>query len=198
MEMSMAAADNEANDKDVTALLLRFNKGDQAAQEDLLKVIYDELHARARLYMRRERPDHTLQATALVHEVYLRLIRQTDVEWQNRAQFYGVAAQMMRRVLVDYARNRYADKRGGEAVKISIDEAFDIADQREIDLITLDEVLQELSVLDERQSRIVEMRFFGGLSVEETAEVLGISTATVTREWRIAKMWLFNALKRTV
>jgi RNA polymerase sigma-70 factor, ECF subfamily len=188
---------NENEERDVTELLIRWNKGDEAAQADLLKVIYDELHRRARAYMQRERPDHTLQPTALVNEVYLRLIRQKDIQWQNRAQFYGVAAQMMRRILVDHARNKFANKRGGEAIRLSVDEALDVSDRKDLDLVTLDDALQELAKFDQRQSQIVELRFFGGLSVEETAEVLSISPATVIREWRIAKMWLFNALKRS-
>jgi RNA polymerase sigma factor (TIGR02999 family) len=194
--MAEFSTDDAEQSRDVTELLIKWNNGDESAQAELIQVIYDELYARARAYMRHERPDHTLQPTALVNEVYLRLIKQTEIQWQNRAQFYGVAAQMMRRVLVDHARNRYAEKRGGEAIKVTIDESIDIANNEQIDLIRLDDALSELNRLDERQSRIVELKYFGGLSVEETAELLGISTATVVREWRIAKMWLYNALKR--
>lgn len=181
---------------DVTELLGRWNKGDEEAQSKLVKLIYNDLHARAENYMRYERQDHTLQPTALINEVYLRLIKQKGIAWQNRSQFYGVIAQIMRRILVDHARNHYAAKRGGNAFKVSIDEVDNISGEKEVDLMILDDSLTRLAEMDLRQSQIVEMRFFGGLSVEETAEALGISTITVQREWRISKMWLYNELKK--
>lgn len=189
--------ESKHNSANVTEMLIKWNQGDAEAQASLMKIIYNELHDRAKIYMQYERPDHTLQATVLVHEVYLRLINQKDVQWQNRTQFYAVAAQMMRRILVDYGRSRQADKRGGDKIKLSLDEALEISDQKDMDLCLLDEALNELTQLDERQGKIVELRYFGGLSVEETAEVLNISTATVTREWRIARMWLYNTLKKS-
>jgi RNA polymerase sigma factor (TIGR02999 family) len=183
--------------EDVTELLNKWTKGDQAAHSQLVNVVYQELHSRAANYLRYERKDHTLQPTALVNEVYLKLINQKDISWQNRAQFYGVAAQMMRRVLVDHARSRTADKRGGDAIKVSIDEVSNLSDQQGVDLIVLDDALSRLAQLDLRQSQIVELRFFAGLSVEETAKALDIAAITVMREWKIAKMWLYNELKKS-
>lgn len=180
----------------VTELLLKWNAGDEQAQGQLMAALYDDLHRSARIYLSRERRGHTLQPTALVNEAYLRLIDQHHVEWKNRAHFLGVAAQMMRRILVDYARSRAADKRGGEAVRVTLDAALNLAEDKDIDLILLDDALQTLATLDERQSKIVELRFFGGLSVEETAEALDLSVATVMRDWRIAKMWLFRELQK--
>jgi RNA polymerase sigma factor (TIGR02999 family) len=182
---------------DVTSLLVAWNQGDQAALEELLPVVYDELRKLARSYLRRERPDHTLQATALVHEAYLRLIDQNQVTWQNRAHFFGLAAQMMRRILVNHAVAKKTDKRGGQQEKLSLDEAVSFAAAREVDLIALDDALKELEQLDPQQSRVVELRFFAGLSIEETAEVLGISPATVKREWATAKLWLHRQISRT-
>lgn len=181
---------------DVTELLIAWNKGNQEALERLLPAVYDELRKLARSYLRRERPDHTLQATALVHEAYLRLIDQHSVTWQNRAHFFGIAAQMMRRILVNHAVAKQTDKRGGDAQKLSLDEALGLAEERELDLIALDDAMKTLAEFDPRQSRIVELRFFGGLSIEETAEVLGISPATVKREWNTAKMWLHRELSK--
>ncbi|MEW6738239.1 MAG: sigma-70 family RNA polymerase sigma factor [Acidobacteriota bacterium] len=181
---------------DVTDMLIKWSNGDQSVHADLMTVIYDELRKRAKQYLARERPGNTLQATALVHEVYLRLIKQNQVRWQNRAHFFGVAAQMMRRILVDHARSRQAEKRGGDGYRLSIDEALEIPKQQDVQLIALDDALITLTQLDPRQSQIVELRFFGGLSVEETAEVLNISPVTVTREWRLAKMWLYRQLNR--
>jgi RNA polymerase sigma-70 factor, ECF subfamily len=180
----------------VTEMLIKWSKGDQSVYADLMDVIYDELHKRAKHYLVRERSGHTLQPTALVHEVYLRLIKQKDVKWQNRAHFFGVAAMMMRRILVEHARRRFADKRGGDDFRLSIDEALNIPQQRDVQLLALDDALNTLAGLDPRQSKIVELRFFGGLSVEETAEVLNISPITVTREWRLAKMWLYHELNK--
>jgi RNA polymerase sigma factor (TIGR02999 family) len=174
----------------ITQLLVQWSNGDQQALDQLTPLVYDELRQMARTYLRRERPDHTLQATALVHEAYLRLIDQHSVSWQSRAHFFGIASQMMRRILVNHALARAAAKRGGDAEKLSFDEAISFDNQREIDLIRLDEALKELERLDPRQTRIVELRFFGGLSLKETAEVLKLSLATVKREWGTARLWL--------
>lgn len=174
----------------ITQLLLDWSRGDPAALNQLMPLVYDELRQLARSHLRRERPDHTLQATALVHEAYLKLVDQHSVTWQNRAHFFGIASQMMRRILVNHALSRRAAKRGGPVQKLSLDEAVGFAEPCDVDLIALDEALQELAGLDPRQSRIVELRFFGGLSIEETAEVLNISPATVKREWNTAKLWL--------
>jgi len=174
----------------ITQLLIEWSQGNRAALDQLMPLVYDELRQLARGYLRRERPDHTLQATDLVHEAYLRLIDQNAVTWQNRAHFFGIASQMMRRILVNHALSRQAAKRGGLVQKLSLDKAVSFAEQREVELVALDEALKELAVLDPRQSQIVELRFFGGLSIEETAEVLNISPATVKREWSTAKLWL--------
>jgi RNA polymerase sigma factor (TIGR02999 family) len=177
--------------KTVTRLLMNWSEGDRNALEELTPLVYDELRKLARRYLRRERPDHSLQGTALVHEAYLRLIDQRDVHWQNRAHFYGIAAQLIRRILVDHARGQHAEKRGGNAIKLSLDDALASAgQQRDLDLVALDDALNTLAALDERQSRIVELRFFAGLSVEEAAEVLHISPATVKREWATARAFL--------
>ncbi len=183
--------------ENVTELLNKWTTGDEDAHSRLVNLVYQELHSRAANYLRYERRDHTLQPTALVNEIYLKLINQKDISWQNRAQFYGVAAQMMRRVLVDHARNRAADKRGGDIIKVSIDEVANLSEPQGIDLMVLDDALSRLTQLDLRQSQIVELRFFGGLSVEETAKALGVAAITVMREWRIAKMWLYNELKKS-
>lgn len=191
----IAKDDPNSNEPAITEILLKWQtEGDEASGE-LIKVVYNELHWRAANYMRHERPDHTLQPTALVNEVYLRLANQKHIVWQNRAQFYAVAAQMMRRVLVDHARNKAAHKRGDGAVRVSLTEIDNPFTQPDIDMILLDNALNELSLFDARQSQIVELKFFAGLSVEEIAETLNISTATVVREWRVAKMWLYNALQ---
>jgi RNA polymerase sigma factor (TIGR02999 family) len=182
----------------VTQLLIAWNKGDQAALDQLLPVVYDELRRLARSYLRRERPDHTLQATALVHEAYLRLIEQERVTWQNRAHFFGIAAQLMRRILVNHAVAKRTEKRGGFVERLALDEAVSFAEQRDIDLVALDDALKALEALDPQQSRVVELRFFGGLSIEETAEVLGISPATIKREWNTAKLWLRREISRSL
>lgn len=179
---------------DVTALLLNWSDGDRDAPAKLMPLVYDELRRLARDHLRRERPDHTLQPTALVNEVYLRLIDQHRVSWHNRAQFYGLAAQLMRHVLVDHARSRASVKRGGLVHKLSLDEAWMAPEEVAAELVALDEALVRLAAIDERKSRVVEMRFFGGLSVEETAGALGVSDKTVMRDWRIAKMWLYREL----
>lgn len=181
---------------EVTTLLMNWNGGEAEALDRLLPLVYDELRRIAGRYLRKERQDHTLQTTALVHEAYLRLIDQNQANWQNRAQFFGVAAQMMRRILVDHARGHTADKRGGGVAKLSLDEAIEIAEQREVDLIALDDALNTLAQLDEQQCRVVELRFFGGLTVEEVAEVMKLSPATIKREWSMAKAWLHRELSK--
>lgn len=182
----------------VTQLLISAQRGDKAALDRLLPLVYAELRRLAAAYLRRERPNHTLQATALVHEAYLRLVDQRAVDWQNRAQFLGLAAEMMRRILVNYALQNTAQKRGGYRTRLALDDAVSSFTEAGVDLISLDEALQRLATLDPRQSRIVELRFFGGLSVEETAEVIGVSAITIKREWRIAKAWLYDQLKSQV
>jgi len=180
---------------DVTRLLVLWTGGNQQAMEDLLPLVYDELRKLARRYLQRERPGHTLQSTALVHEAYLRMIDQHDVSWQGRAHFFGIAAQMMRRILVDHARGRDAAKRGAGACKLTLDEDLLAPAERDINLVALDQALDTLSKLDSQQGRIVELRFFAGLSIEETAEVLKISPATVKRDWAMAKAFLSRQLK---
>lgn len=185
---------SKPSDQDVTQLLIQWSRGDSAALEALVPLVYDELRRLAQLYLSREKPGHTLSSTALVHEAYLRLVRQTDVTWQNRAHFFAVAARMMRRILVDHARKHAYAKRGGGAMTISLDETVASAPERELDLVALDDALETLAKLDERQSRMVELRFFGGLSIEETSEVLGVSAPTVKREWASARAWLYREI----
>lgn len=180
--------------QEVTRLLVDWSNGDTRALEELTPLVYAELRRLAARFLRRERSDHTLQSTALVHEAFLRLIDQRSVQWQNRAHFFGVAAQLIRRILVDYARSRQTAKRGSDAVKLSLDDALGVAEKRDLDLVALDDALNRLAELDPQQSRIVELRFFTGLSIEETAEVLGISPATVKREWVTAKALLYRYL----
>jgi RNA polymerase sigma factor (TIGR02999 family) len=180
--------------QDVTDLLVASAAGDKPALDALMPVVYDELRRLAQKYLRRERADHTLQTTALVHEAYLRLIDQKSVNWQNRAQFFGIAAQMMRRILINRANQRRAQKREGDATRISLDDAISLFEKRDVDLLDLNEALNELARLDHQQAQIVEMRFFGGLTTEEIAEVLGISPATTKRDWESAKLWLRHQL----
>ena len=182
--------------KDLTRLLVDWSKGDPQALGQLMPIVYDELRSLAGRYLRRERSDHTLQPTALVNEAYMRLIDQHSVRWQNRAHFFGVAAQMMRRILVDHAKGHRREKRGGGARKVSLDEAIELTDERADGLVALDEALTALAQFDERKSRVVELRYFGGLSVEETAEVLQVSVNTILRDWKLAKAWLFNQIKK--
>ena len=178
----------------VTELLRAWSDGDKAALDQLIPVVYDELRRQASRYLRRERPGHTLQTTALVNEAYLRLVDQKNVRWQNRAHFFGIAAQLMRRILVDHARTKHRAKRGGAALRVSINDAMVMTKDRDIDLVALDEALNHLAKLDPQQSKVVELRFFSGLNVEETAEVLGISPATVKRDWSVAKAWLHREI----
>lgn len=175
-------------------MLLDWSEGDQEAPNRLMPLVYEELRRLAHQYLQRERPDHTLQATSLVHEAYLRLVDQGTTTWQNRAHFFAVAAQVMRRILVDYARTHRAEKRGGNWDKLAFEEALAPSSERNVDLVSLDDALKDLLELDPRQSQIVELRFFGGLSIEELAEVLQVSPRTVKREWRIAKAWLRRAM----
>jgi RNA polymerase sigma factor (TIGR02999 family) len=182
---------------DVTALLHAWSQGDREALDRLMPLVYEELKRMAHRYLARERPGHGLQTTALVHDAYLKLVDQSRAQWQNRAQFFGVAAQLMRRILVDNARARDAAKRGAGAAPLSLDQAPTLAAEPEQDLVGLDDALTRLTKLDPRQGRIVELRFFGGLSIEEAAEVLSLSPATIKREWAMAKAWLYRELGGT-
>lgn len=184
-----------ADSGEITILLERINRGDKEAPDEILPLVYDELRKLAHSYMQNERSDHTLQATALVHEAFIRVIDWKTVSWESRAQFFAIVAQVMRNVLVDYARAHNSQKRfGGQ--KIILDDAISFPNEREIDLLKLEEALKSLERLDDRQAKIVELRFFGGLSIEETAHVLQISDSTVKREWRFAKTWLQRELTR--
>ncbi|HEX3184365.1 MAG TPA: sigma-70 family RNA polymerase sigma factor [Pyrinomonadaceae bacterium] len=189
--------------QEVTELLVAWTAGDKAALDELMPVVYDELRRLAKNHLSGERPDHTLQTTALVHEAYLRLVDQKSVNWQNRAQFFGIAAQMMRRILINHAKDRQAKKRQGYATKVSLDqqpptvsldEAVSFFEKREVDLMALDQALNDLAILDPQQTRVVELRFFGGLTIDEVSSVLGISPATTKREWDSAKLWLRRQL----
>jgi len=180
--------------QEVTQFFAHMGCGDAQAMAEVMPLLYDELHKLARHHLGRERSDHTLQATALVHEAYMRLAGQRRVHWQNRKHFFGIASRVMRRILVDYARSRYAEKRGGYAVKVALDDVV-LTDERAKALIALDEALSSLAVLDPQQSRIVELRFFGGLTIEQTAESIGVSPATVKRDLNVAKAWLHREMR---
>ncbi len=175
---------------EVTQLLLDWSNGDQAALDKLIPLVHEELQRLAHHYMQRESPDHTLQTSALVNEAYLRLVDQKHTRWQNRSQFFGIAAQLMRRILVDHARSHHYAKRGGGAIEIPLDEAAVLSPERAADVLALDDALNHLSTIDPRKCQIVEMRYFGGYSVEETAALLGVSDVTVMRDWSLAKAWL--------
>jgi RNA polymerase sigma factor (TIGR02999 family) len=179
---------------DVTQLLVNWSNGDRRALEQLTPLVYSELRRLASRYLRRERADHTLQSTALVHEAYLKLVDQRNMRWQNRAHFFAIAAQLIRRILVDHARGRQAQKRGAEVYRLSLDEAIGIPDQKDLSVVALDDALNALANIDPQQSRIVELRFFTGLSVEETAEVVGVSPATIKREWVTARAFLYREI----
>ncbi len=181
---------------DVTVLLRELSDGGSRAPAELLPLVYDELRKLAHSYLQNERPGHTLQATALVHEAYIRMVDWKNVSWQNRAHFFAVAAQMMRKILVDHARAKKAEKRGGELQRLALDEAVSYPARRDIDLIALDDALSSLEQLDRLQASIVELRFFGGLTIEETAHALKTSPATVKREWTVAKAWLHREISR--
>jgi RNA polymerase sigma-70 factor, ECF subfamily len=187
---------SEPSTQDLTQMLKRWSDGDAEALDVLTPVVYAELHRIAKRYMGREREGHTLQTTALVNEAYVRLIDWKNAKWENRAHFFGVSAQLMRRILVDFARRR-PSKRAAAMKQVSLDEAFVVSDERDTDLVALDEALTELAKFDERKARIVELRFFGGLGVEESAEVMGVSAVTVMREWQKAKAWLYLQLNKT-
>jgi len=180
--------------QEVTELLIAWSDGDSGAYEKLMPLVYEELRRLAHRYMRREREGHTLQTSALVNEAYLRLIDQKNVHWQNRSHFFAIAAQIMRRILVDYARSRRYGKRGGGAVQVSLEERLIVSANRSAEVVALDDALKSLAKIDERKSQVVELRFFGGLSIEETAEVLGVSAATVMRDWTLAKAWLLREI----
>jgi RNA polymerase sigma factor (TIGR02999 family) len=181
--------------QEVTQLLLDWSIGNQAALDKLTPLVYEELHRLAHQHMNRERRDHTLQTSALVNEAYLRLINQRDVQWQNRAHFFSIASRLMRRILVDHARAHHYAKRGGGAIHVSLDEAAFVSQERASELVALDEALTSLAAIDQRKSQVVELRFFGGMSVDETAEALGVSPITVKRDWSTAKAWLYRAIE---
>jgi len=183
--------------KDITKLLIDWRNGDKEALDRLMPLVYEQLRRMANTYMRNERKGHTLQTSALVNEAYLRLVDHENIDWQNRAHFFGVAAQAMRRILVDHARSRSYLKRGGAAKQVSLDEAATLAEDRAGELIALDEALKELAKMDPRKSSVVELRYFGGLSLEETAEALEISIPTVTRDWNTAKAWLLREMTKS-
>ncbi|HEX3145661.1 MAG TPA: sigma-70 family RNA polymerase sigma factor [Pyrinomonadaceae bacterium] len=180
--------------QNLTELLVAWGNGDDSARDELMPLVYEELHRLAHRHMGRERIGHMLQTSGLVNEAYLRLIDQSQVHWQNRAHFFAVAARMMRRILVDYARSRRYAKRGGGAPEISLDEALTVSDERSSEVVALDEALTRFAQVDERKSQIVELRFFGGLSIEETAAVLALSPGTIMRDWTLAKAWLRREL----
>ncbi|MEP6819819.1 MAG: sigma-70 family RNA polymerase sigma factor [bacterium] len=184
--------------KEITRLLVAWGDGDEAALEQLTPLVHEELHRLAHHYMGGERAGHTLQTTALVNEAYVRLIDWKNVRWQSRAHFFGVSAQLMRRILVDFARARGYQKRGGGALLVSLDEAAFVSDDKGADLVALDEALGSLAKLNDRQSKVVELRFFGGLTVDETAEVLKVSSGTVERDWSLARAWLHRELSKSV
>jgi RNA polymerase sigma factor (TIGR02999 family) len=181
----------------VTELLIRWRSGDGKALDALTPLVYDEMRRLAHSYLRRERPDHTLQSTALVHEAYVRLTGNAPPQWENRAHFFGIAANLMRQILVEHARGLKASKRGGNALKLAIDCVNESSDPPDLDIVALDDALKDLARLDPRQCRVVELRFFTGLSMEETAGVLGISVSSVKRDWNTARLWLFRELDRT-
>jgi RNA polymerase sigma factor (TIGR02999 family) len=191
--MAKTTQPDDAAGRDVSVLLRAWNGGDQSALDKLTPIVYGELHRLARRYMRRERPGHSLQATALVNEAYMRLVGYTRMRWQDRAHFFAVAAQLMRRILVEHSR-RHNLKRGGDVPHVSLDEAVLVGADDDVDLVALDDAMTVLARLDPRKAQVVEMRFFGGLRVDETAAVLGVSPVTVKRDWRAAKAWLYREL----
>jgi RNA polymerase sigma factor (TIGR02999 family) len=181
----------------ITQLLIKWREGDQAALDELASQVYSELRRLARYYLSQERPGHTLQPSDLVHEAYLRLVDEKEIDWQNRAHFFGVAAMRMRHILVEHARSRQAAKRGGGEFRLSLFEADRLTEKRDVNLLALDEALRRLEALDAQKSRIVELRYFGGLTIEETAEALRISPATVKRDWSLARAWLRSEISNT-
>jgi RNA polymerase sigma factor (TIGR02999 family) len=189
--------ENSENSQQITQLLKQWSDGKREVLESLMPLVYDELRRQASRYLKRERSNHTLQTTALINEAYLKLIDQREVVWQNRAHFYAIAAQAMRRILVDYARQRQREKRGGRAENLPLEQAISIVSQEKtVDLVALDDGLTRLEKFDERQARVVELRYFSGLSLDETAEVLGVSNVTVRRDWNMAKAWLLQEITK--
>jgi RNA polymerase sigma-70 factor (ECF subfamily) len=186
----------DAPSHDVTRLLARWKDGDEDALQQLVPIVHEELRRLARRQMAGERPGHTLQPTALVNEAYLRLVNLKQMQWQDRAHFFAMGARLMRRILVDFARSRRYQKRGGGAQQVSFTEGLDVAEDQPTDVVALNDALEALADVDERKSRVVELRFFGGLSVEETAEVLNVSRETIRRDWKFAKMWLLQHLRQ--
>ena len=184
----------EASSQHLTQLLVAWGDGDQSALDQLIPLVYDELRRLAHSHMRRERPGHSLQTSALVNEAYVRLVDQTNIQWQNRAHFFGIAARLMRQILVDYARRQRYAKRGGNAQRVVFDDLTIVSEERTADVVALDDALKTLAEIDPRQCQIVELRFFAGLSIDETAEVLSVSPGTVMRDWTFAKAWLRRAL----
>jgi len=184
-----------SSDADITALLVDWSNGDRSALDKLLPLVERELHRLAHSYMRREDPDHTLQTTALINETYLRLVDQRKVQWQNRAHFFGIAAQIMRRILLNYARDQNRQKRGGRAIHVSLSKADVMSAEKDREIIALNDALTRLEAVDERKARVVELRYFGGLSVDEVAEVLDVAPITVMRDWQFAKAWLARELQ---
>ena len=176
--------------QNITHLLKEWSDGDKQALDRLTPLVYEELRKQAARYLQKERPNHSLQATALINEAFLRLIDVKDVQWQNRAHFFAIAANLMRRILVDHARRRDAEKRGGSQMRLTLDEGLAVANETDVDLLAIDEALDRLAVIDEQQARVVELRFFSGLTVEETATALGVSPKTVKRDWSVARAWL--------
>jgi len=191
-------AENQDNSRPITNLLVELRKGNKEAEAQLIPLVYNELHRLARHYMRGEREGHTLQTSALVNEAYLRLMGEHGIDWKNRAHFFGVSAQIMRRILVDHARNRDAQKRGGDVQKISLENAFVYSDEQSWQVVAVHEALNKLVEWDARQAQIVEMRFFGGLNVEETAEAMNLSPTTIKREFQLAKAWLYGELSKNL
>lgn len=187
---------SDSTSSEVKRLLTQLSGGDRTAVDELLPLVYDELRRLARGYLRRERPGHTLQTTALVHEAYLRLVGQEEAHWESRVHFFALAAQVMRRILIDHARARQADKRGAGEFNLSLDEAINLTDERAAELVALDDALQTLASFDPEQAQLVELRYFGGLTIEETAAALEVGTATVIRQWRLARAWLYDELKK--
>lgn len=188
---------SQTSTHEVTQLLLDWSNGDKTALDKLMPLIYDELRRLAHRYMSRERAGHTMQTTALVNEAYVRLVNRQNVHWQDRAHFFAIAAELMRTILVDHARSHATAKRGGGTRKFTLDEALIVSQERAAEVVALDEALKELALIDPKQSRIVELRFFGGLTIEETGEVLDLSAATIKREWNTAKAWLYHELSKS-
>jgi len=197
LERGLGRLGVDRDSRPVTELLVRWRQGDPQALQSLMPLVYSELRRLARHYLQGERSDHTLQSTALVHEAYMRLAGQNPPQWQNRAHFFAVSAQLMRQILVDYARSHRASKRGGDICRLALEEAGEQSQALDVDIVALDDALKSLAEMDSQQSRVVELKFFGGLSIEEAAEVLGVSASTVKRDWTTARAWLYRELDRS-